>query len=71
MAFFIEEVLEEKVGLIHVISGIAREMFVCASCGIRGAVECFQAGEEGTCTEVDKGWVVVEVRGGDKLADVV
>ena len=68
MAFFVEQVLETEVGLVHVVSGIGRNLFMGASCGIGIAIESFQASEEGACADMDRRRVVVRGGVGSELA---
>jgi hypothetical protein len=69
VAFFVEKILETEVGLIHVMSGIGRNLFMGASGGIGIAIESFQASEEGACAYVDRCRVIVRGGVGSELAE--
>lgn len=62
MTFLIQKVLETKVGLVHVVSGIGSNLFVGPGSGVGIAVEGFQTSEERACADVDGCGVVI--RGG-------
>jgi hypothetical protein len=69
MAFFVEKVLETEVGLVHVVSGIGRNLFMGASSSIGIAIKSFQASEECACAYVDRCRVIVRGGVGSKLAE--
>lgn len=69
MAFFVEKILETEVGLVHVVSGIGRNLFMGASGCIGIAIESFQASEERACANMDRCRVIVRGGAGGELAE--
>jgi hypothetical protein len=58
MTFFIQEILETEVGLVHVVSCVGRDLLVSASGGIGVSIESFQAGEESTGANMNRSWII-------------
>jgi hypothetical protein len=54
MTFFVQEILETEVGLVHVVSCVCRDLLVSPSGGIGVAIESFQAGEESTGANMNR-----------------
>ena len=71
MTFLVEEVLEAEVGLVHLLARVGGGLLVRAGGMIGGAVEGLEAGEEGASADADGCGVMVEVGGGDEVAESV
>jgi len=69
VAFFVEEILETEVGLVHVVSGIGRNLFMGTSGGIGIAIEGFQASKERACADMDRCRVIIRGGVGSELAE--
>ena len=71
VALLIQQVLQPEVGVVHLLARVGRGLLLRAGCAIGGAVEGLEAGEEGAGADADGGGVVVEVGGGDEVAEGV
>ena len=70
MPFLVQEVLETEVGLIHLMAGVGGCLLVGPCGGIGGAVEGFEAGEEGGGADVEGGEGVWVERGDCGICEV-
>ena len=68
VAFFIQEVLELKMGLVHLEPGGDCVVLADAGCGVGCAVEGLEAGDESHCASVHCGGVVWGFVPGDEVA---
>jgi len=57
VTFFIEQVLETKMGLVHVMTCICSCLLACSCCSIGVSVECFETGYESIGTNLNGCWV--------------
>lgn len=68
VTFFVQEVLELKMGLVHLEPGGSGFVFADASCGVGCAVEGLEAGDERHGARMHCGGVVRGVVPGDEFA---
>jgi hypothetical protein len=71
VTFFVQEVLELKMGLVHLEPGGDGFVLADAGCGVGCAVEGLEAGDESHGASVYCGCVVCGVVPGDEVAQLV
>lgn len=71
MTFFVEQVLQLEVGLVHVVSRLSSHVLVKAGGVVGGSVERLEPADEGHGADADRSGVIGEGARGDEFPEGV